>query len=164
MKPIEEAFAQVQQGIERYNRERDREPGHPWRHELLINDSNGLIDVEYRGDYELWFEDDSIGTVLEDLLRLLASNELAPRLRSFVHRTEAVIAANGTYSIVIDALLESGQIFPALAQLELDQGQGEHGYKILASARNGGDGFYDEAGVIADLLNAAPALLFRASG
>jgi hypothetical protein len=40
----------------------------------------------------------------------------------------------------------------------LDQVHGEHGYKILVSARNGGDGYFEEAGVLADLLVRAPAL------
>ena len=65
---------------------------------------------------------------------MLASNEVAPRLRSFTYRTDAVLAANGTYDFNIDALVETDQTFPNLTRLSLDQGEGEHGYKILELA------------------------------
>jgi hypothetical protein len=151
-------FAPLQTSIAQKNQESAFNGSHPWHHRLTVNESEGLVDVEYCGEYELWFEDRTSVTILEDLLRLLASPELAPTLRSFTYRTEAVLAANGTYSIIIDALFTGDWPLARLCRFVLDQGEGEHGYKILASARNGGDGCYDEAGVLADLLARAPAL------
>jgi hypothetical protein len=123
-----------------------------------VSESEGLVDVEYCGEYELWFDDRASVTILQDLLLLKASPEVAPTLRSFTYRTEAVLAANGTYSIVIDGLFTGDRPLPRLCRLVLDQAEGEHGYQILASARNGGDGWYEEAGVLADLVARAPAL------
>jgi hypothetical protein len=151
-------FAPLQKAIARKNKEDGFDASHPWFHHLTVNESDGLLDVQYRGEYELWFDDRSTVTILQDLLRLLASAGVAPALRSFTYRTEAALAANGTYSIVIDALFTGDRPFPRLSRFVLDQGHGEHGYKILASARNGGDGWYEEAGVLADLVGRAPAL------
>jgi hypothetical protein len=147
-------FLPIRASIDRKN----REGGFTAGHQLTVNESLGLVDVEYRGECELWFDDDSILPILDDLLHLLGSPEVAPTLRSFTHRTDAALAANGTYSIIIDALFTGDQPLPRLSRFVLDQGDGEHGYRILASARNGGDGYYEEAGVLADLLARAPVL------
>ena len=151
-------FAPLQVAIARRNQEGGFDTGHPWHHRLAVSESDGLLDIEYSGEYELWFDDRTTVTILQDLLCLLGSGDVAPTLRSFTHRTEAVLAANGTYSIIIDALFTEERPFPQLYRFVLDQGHGEHGYKILASARNGGDGYYDEAGILADLVAWAPAL------
>jgi hypothetical protein len=151
-------FAPLQKAIARKNQEDGFDASHPWHHQLTVNESDGLLDVEYRGEYELWFDDRTTVTILQDLFGLLASTEVAPTLRSFAYRTEAVLAANGTYSIIIDALFTGDRPLPRLSRFVLDQGHGEHGYKILASARNGGDGYYEEASVLADLVAWAPAL------
>jgi hypothetical protein len=151
-------FAPLQTAIARMNQESDYDVSHPWHHQLTVSKSDGLLDVRYRGEYELWFDDKSTLAIFRDLLCLLASAEIAPQLRSFVYSTDAALAANGTYSIIIDPFVASEQTFPKLARFVLDQGPGEHGYKILASALNGGDGFYDEAGVLAHLIGLAPAL------
>jgi hypothetical protein len=151
-------FAPLQTAVARKNREDGFDASHPWHHQLAVNESDGLLDVEYRGEYELWFDDRSKVTILHDLLGALASAALAPALRSFVYRTAAAQAANGTYEIIIDALFTGALSFPRLSRFVIDQGHGEHGYKILASARNGGDGYYQEAGVLADLVAWAPAL------
>ena len=151
-------FAPLHAAVARKNQAGGFDVRHPWHHQLTANESDGLLDVEYRGEYELWFDDGPTVAILQDLLVLLASAAGAPTLRSFVYRTEAVLAANGTYPIVVDGLFAGDQPFPRLSLFALDQGQGEHGYKILASARNGGDGFYDEAGVLAELVARAPAL------
>jgi hypothetical protein len=124
---MESLFAPLQASIARKNQERDFDTGHPWHHQLTVTESEGLIDVEYRGEYELWFEDRTKVIILQDLLRLLASPELAPTLRSFTYRTEAVLAANGTYPIVIDSLLGADQPLPRLRRFVIDQGEGEHG-------------------------------------
>jgi hypothetical protein len=152
------ALFALQEAVARKNREGRFDNDHPWRHTLAADESDGLLDVEYRGEYSLWFDDGTIVSVLDDLLRFLASAPVAPVLRSFVYRTEAVLAANGTYSIVIDGLFGGRRRFPHLSRFVLDQGPGEHGYKILASARNDGDGWFQEAGVLADLVAKAPAL------
>jgi hypothetical protein len=158
MASVAPLFAPLRSSIARKNREGGFDAGHPWHHRLAVNESDGLLDVEYCGEDELWFDDRTTVTVLQDLLRLLASPEVAPTLRSFTYRTQAVLAANGTFAILIDTLLTGTEPFPRLSRFVLDQGAGEHGYKILASARNGGDGCYEEAGVLADLLARAPAL------
>lgn len=157
MGSIEALFAPLQASIARKNQEDGYDASHPWHHRLVVNQADGLVDVEYGGEYELWFDDRSKVTIFQDLLRLVASPDVAPMLRSFTHRTDAALAANGTYSIIIDGLFADRPL-PRLSRFVLDQGEGEHGYKILASARNGGDGYYEEAGVLADLLALAPAL------
>jgi hypothetical protein len=158
VRPTAARFESLQEALAQKNREDGFDASHPWHHHLIVRESADLLDVEYRGEFELWFDDESTVTILQDLLRLLASAEVAPRLRSFTYRTEAALAANGTYSIIIDALFTDDRPLPRLSRFVLDQGHGEHGYKILASARNGGDGWYEEAGVLAHLLARAPAL------
>ncbi len=158
MEPIAALFAPLQAAIARKNQEDGFDTNHPWHYQLSVNESDGLLDVEYRGEYELWFDDRTTVTILQNLLRMLASAEVASKLRSIDYRTEAVLAANGTYSIVIDDLFTGDRPLSRLSRFVLDQGQGEHGYKILASARNGGDGYYEESGVLADLVALAPAL------
>jgi len=123
---------------------------------LTVNQSDGLLEVEYRGEYELWFDDHTTATILQDLLRLLASAAVAPKLRSFAYRTEAVLAANGTYDYNIDPLVKGKQRFPKLIRLILDQGHGEHGYKILTSPLSGDN--WHEAGVLARMVDQAPAM------
>lgn len=150
-------FASLRAAIARQNREARSGGRRTAPHRLTVRETGGLLDVEYAGEAELVFDDDTIVTILDDLLRLLASAEVAPILRSFAFRTPAAWAANGTCSISIDGLF-GDRPFPRLARFALDQGPGEHGYKILASDRNGGDGFYEEAGVLADLLTVAPSL------
>jgi hypothetical protein len=156
MGPVAALFALLRAAIARKNQEADLDATHPWHHQLTARESDDLLDVEYRGEYELWFEDETTVPVLQDLLRLLASAEVAPRLRSFTYRTEAVLAANGTYDYNIDPLVEREGRFPNLTRLSLDQGGGEHGYKILTSPLSGDD--WHEAGVLARLLDRAPRL------
>lgn len=151
-------FAPLHIAINRMNLERGYGVGHPWHCRLDAVESHGSLGVEYRGEYELCFDDGSTVAILHDLLGLLASDGVSPRLRSFAYSTDAALAANGTYSIVIDPLLARGRRFPKLTRFALDQGEGEHGYKILASALDGGDGFYDEAGALAKLLERGPGL------
>ena len=161
MTPLADLFAPLRAAIARKNREASFDPNHSWHHHLIVDESSGFLDVEYRGEYELWFDDDSIVAILRDLLRLLASPEVAPRLRSFTYRTDAVLAANGTYDYDIDPLIEGEQSFPNLTRLSLDGGEGEHGYKILTSPLSGDD--WNEAGVLARLLDRAPRLKDLAS-
>ncbi len=149
-------FAVLHAAVVKINQEHARYQDYPLPHLLTVSESAGLLDVEYLGEYELWFDDESIVTILEDLLRLLASPEVAPRLRTFTYRTEAFLAANGTYDYNIDPLIEGDQQFPNLIRLSLDQGQGEHGYKILTSPLSGDD--WLEAGVLARMLDKAPRL------
>jgi hypothetical protein len=149
-------FAPLQAAIAMRNREGGFDASHPWRHQLTVNQAADLLDVEYRGEYELWFDDQAEVTILRDLLQLLASVEVAPRLRSFTYRTAAVLAANGTYDYNIDPLIEGERQFPNLARLSLDQGPGEHGYKILTSPSSGDQ--WHEAGVLARMLEKAPSL------
>lgn len=156
MRSLAALFAPLQAAIARTNQEEEFDPSHPWYHQLIVTEANDLLDVEYRGEYELWFDDQTTVTVLQDLLQLLASDMVASKLRSFTYRTEAVLAANGTYDYNIDPLVEGEQLFPNLVLLSLDQGEGEHGYKILTSPRSGD--IWDEAGVLARLLNKAPRL------
>jgi hypothetical protein len=158
MKSLAALLSPLQDAIARKNRESGHPAGHPSHTRLDVHESDGLFDVEYRGENELWFDDQPTVTILHDLLSLLASTEIAPHLQSFVYSTDAALAANGTYSIVIDPFVSCKQVFPKLSRFVLDQGEGEHGYKILASRLNGGDGYYDEAGVLARLLDRAPAL------
>jgi len=154
--PIAARFVPLQAAITSKNQENGCDRSHPWFHELTIGESADLLDVAYRGEYELWFDDGTTVTLLQDLLRLLASAEVAPGLRSFTYRTEAVLAANGTYDYNIDPLVEGEQRFPNLTRLSLDQGPGEHGYKILTSPLSGDD--WHEAGVLARFLDKAPRL------
>ena len=149
-------FAPLQAAIARKNEEDGLSTDHPWHHRLSVSESGGLVDVEYRGEYELWFEDRTTAPILENVLRVLASKDVAPRLRSFTYLTDAVLAANGTYDFNIDALVDGDQAFPNLTRLSLDQGHGEHGYKILSSPALGDD--WSEAGVLARLLERAPQL------
>jgi hypothetical protein len=149
-------FAPLNAAISRKNDEDGFGPDHPWYHQLIIDESHGLVDVQYRGEYELWFNDRTTVPILEDLLRLLASGDVAHALRSFTYRTEAVLAANGTYDFNIDALVDGTHVFPNLTRLSLDQGEGEHGYKILTSPSSGDD--WQEAGVLARVLDKAPTL------
>jgi hypothetical protein len=46
-------FAPLQAAIARKNQESGFDASHPWRHQLAVNESGGLLDVEYRGEYEL---------------------------------------------------------------------------------------------------------------
>jgi hypothetical protein len=141
-------FVPLQAAVARKNQEGGFDANHPWHHQLTVNESDGLLDVEYRGEHALWFDDGTDVAILQDLLRQLASAAVAPRLRSFTYRTEAVLAANGTCECYIDPLGEGEQPFPNLARLVLDQGDGEHGYKILASSD-----------VLTRLLEKAPSLI-----
>jgi hypothetical protein len=156
MGPLAALFAPLQAAIDRKNQEDGFDVSHTWHHQLSLGEADELLDVEYRGEYELWFDDQPTVTILQDLLRLLASAQVAPRLRSFTYRTEAVLAANGTYDYNIDPLVETEQRFPNLTRLSLDQDQGEHGYKILISPLSGDD--WQEAGVLARLLDKAARL------
>ncbi len=156
MAQLSTLFAPLQAAIARKNQEDGFDAGHPWHHQLTVAEPDEWLDVEYRGEYELWFDDRTTVTILHDLFRLLASVQVAPRLRSFTYRTEAVLAANGTYDYNIDPLVEGDQRFPNLARLSLDQGEGEHGYKILTSPLSGDQ--WHEAGVLATLLDRAPRL------
>ncbi|HEY1548138.1 MAG TPA: hypothetical protein VGG28_09960 [Kofleriaceae bacterium] len=149
-------FAPLHAAISRTNAEGGFSSEDPWFHELRVDDSDGSIDVEYRGEYELWFRDRTKLPILEQLLRALASREIAPALRSFTYRTDAVKAANGTYDYNIDALVYGDHTFPNLTRVSLDQGEGEHGYKILSSPAVGDD--WSEAGALARLLQRAPRL------
>jgi hypothetical protein len=149
-------FAPLQAAINRKNQEDGFDANHPWNHRLILIEEDGLIDVEYKGEYELWFDDGTISTVLQDLLKLLNHPDISPRLRSFTYRTDAVLAANGTYDYNIDPLIDGEQQFPSLIRLSLDRGHGEHGYKILNSPQSGDD--WGEGGVLARLLDKAPCL------
>lgn len=156
METILGMFDVLQAAVVKMNQEGGYDASHPWHHALTVGEKAGLLDVEYRGEYELWFDDRSTVTILEDLLCLLASPDVAPRLRTFTYRTDAVSAANGTYDYNIDPFIESDQQFPNLTCLSLDQGQEEHGYKILTSPLSGDD--WLEAGVLARMLDKARRL------
>src|SRR6185503_3316744 len=95
-------FAPLKASIAEKNREGGFDASHPWHHELTVHESEGLLDVEYHGECFLWLGERPGVNLLDDLLGLLASPEVAPRFRSFTYKTDAVWAANGTYSIVID--------------------------------------------------------------
>lgn len=157
MSRVDTLFAPLRAAVVMVNEDHGYHADHPWHHRLTVAKSpRGLLEVEYRGEYALWLGGGTTVTILRDLLRLLASAEVAPRLRSFTYRTDAVRAANGTYEYDIDPLVEGKRGFPNLARLSLDQGEGEHGYKILTSPLCGGD--WDESGVLARLLGKAPRL------
>jgi hypothetical protein len=149
-------FAPLQAAINRKNQEDSFDVNHPWYHRLILLEEDGLIDVEYQGEYELWFDDETIATILQDLLKLLNQPDISSRLRSFTYRTDAVLAANGTYNYNIDPLIDGEQQFPSLIRVSLDRGHGEHGYKILNSSQLGND--WGEGGVLARLLDKAPCL------
>jgi hypothetical protein len=149
-------FAPLQAAINRKNQETGFDANHPWHHQLTLLEADGLIDVEYQGEYELWFDDETTTTILQDLCQLLAHPDVASQLRSFTYHTNAALAANGTYGYNIDPLVDGEQPFPHLIRLSLDQGEGEHGYKILNSPQSGED--WHEAGVLARLLTKAPCL------
>ena len=59
-------------------------------------------------------------------------------------------------AFTIDPLVDADEAFPTLTRLSLDQGEGEHGYKLLTSAASGDD--WSEGGVLARLLALAPRL------
>jgi hypothetical protein len=149
-------FQELRKAIARKNRADELATNHPWYSRLSVRQTKGLLDVKYRGEYELWFQDESNIAILDDLLTLLATAELAPKLRSFTYTTDAALAANGTYNFNIDPLLTSKQNYPNLKTVSLDQGDGEHGYKILNSEEFGD---YHSAGdALARLLRKALVL------
>jgi len=148
--PIAALFVPLQEAIARKNQEYGLNARHPWHHRLTVDEVGSLIDVEYKGEHELWFDDKTTVTILQDVLRLIASAKVAPKIRSFTYRTEAVLAANGTFDYNIDPLVEAQRRFPNLTRLSLDQGHGEHGYKILTSPLSGDN--WHEAGVLGRLL------------
>lgn len=47
-------FAPLQAAIARKNNEDGISTDHPWYHRLIVDESGGLVDVEYRGEYELF--------------------------------------------------------------------------------------------------------------
>ena len=148
-------FASLQDAVTRKNQEEGLATNHPWYHSLTVCESDGLLDVLYHGEYDIWLKDQEI-PILQDLLELLASPSIAPKLRSFTYKTAAVLAANGTYDFTIDPLAYGNESFVNLIQLSLDQGEGEHGYKILVSRRD--EEGWKEAGALAALLEKAPNL------
>jgi len=150
----EPQFATLQATLARVNRQGEWDEAHPWFHRLVIHRDGDLIDVQYQGEWYVTLEDHSTFGFLRELLLLLASPDFAPQLRSFTFRTEAVYAANGTYDFNIDPLIDGPHQFPHLESVILDQGYGEHGYKILVR----GDSDFEEAGALACLLDRAPAL------
>jgi hypothetical protein len=157
VEPFSILFAPLQVAINRKNQESGFDESHPWHHRLTLVETDGLIDVEYQGEYELWFDDETTISILHDLCQLLAHPDVANRLRSFTYLTDAALAANGTYDYNIDPLVDGEQPFPKLIRLSLDQGDGEHGYKILNSPQSGED--WHEAGVLARLLAKATSLV-----
>lgn len=153
-------FAPLQAAVATENKERGWDINDPWHHRLVVSETAESVDIEYQGECELLSSDCRI---LHDILCLLASPVIAPKLRSFTFRTEAVVAANGVCDYDIDPLVESEQQFPNLTRLSLDQGRGEHGYKILRSQRskafrNENDRYFGECGVLARMLEKAPSL------
>jgi hypothetical protein len=156
MNKISMLFAQLQAAIDHHNQQQGFDTNHPWHHQLTLIESNGLLDVKYRGEYELWFDDQPTITILQNLCQILSHPEISLRLRSIIYHTEAVLAANGTYDYNIDPLVNGEHQFPKLTHLSLAQGHGEHGYKILTSPQSG-DNWY-ESGVLAQLLDKAPFL------
>lgn len=156
METLSTLLAPLQAAIESKNQEDGFDKNHPWYHRLTSIETAGSIDVEYQGEYELWFDDRTTVTILQDLFKLLTHPDVAPRLRSLTYLTEATLAANGTYDYNIDPLVDGEHQFPNLIHLSLAQGHGEHGYKILTSPQSGDDWY--EAGVLARLLDKAPCL------
>jgi hypothetical protein len=156
VEPFSTLFAPLQTAINRKNQESGSAADHPWYHQLTLVETDGLLDVEYQGEYALWFDDDTTISILQDLCQILVSPDVARRLRSFTYRTDADLAANGTYDYNIDPLVDGVQQFPNLMRVSLDQGDGEQGYKILNSPASGED--WHEAGVLARLLAKAPSL------
>lgn len=156
MKSVSELFQPLVEAVERFNRERKYGTRHSWHHRLTIKSVGQVIDVEYRGEYELWFDESPAVLILNDLCKLFTAPTVAARLRSFTFRTAAGLAANGTYDFDIDPLVNGRTKFPRLSKLVLDQGEGEHGYKILTSPASGEH--FSEAGVLARVLSKAPRL------
>lgn len=156
METLSNLFAPLQAAINQKNQEHGFEANHPWYHRLTLVEANGLLNVEYQGEYELWFNKRATVNILQDLFQLLTHPDVAPRLRSLTYLTEATLAANGTYDYNIDPLVDGEQQFPNLIRLSLAQGHGEDGYKILTSPQSGDDWY--EAGVLARLLDKAPFL------
>jgi hypothetical protein len=161
MGTLAELFRPLMDAVERHNRERGLNPRHSWHHRLLVKERQGLIDVEYRGEYQLWFDDSPAVLILNDLCELFTTPAVAPHLNSFTFRTAAALAANGTYDFNIDPLVRGNVRFPNLTRFILDQGEGEHGYKILTSPASGDN--WNEAGVLARLIANAPRLVELAS-
>jgi hypothetical protein len=149
-------FAPLEDAIKQNNQENNFETNHPWYHRLTLVEAAGLVDVEYQGEYEIWLDDNTTVTILENLLKILTHPDFAPRLRSFTYLTDAALAANGTYDYNIDPLVDGEHQFPNLIHLSLAQGHGEHGYKILTSPQSGDDWY--EAGVLSHLLDKTPFL------
>lgn len=156
MGTVSDLFAPLQALIAQHNLERDYCVSHPWYHQLSVYEENNLLDVEYHGESEIYFQPGPAVPILHDLLTLLARPDVACRLNSFTFRTPGAIAADGACDYDIDPLVDGEHSFPKLKRVFLDQGQGEHGYKILTSPSSGDH--WNEAGVLARLLSKAPRL------
>jgi uncharacterized protein (TIGR02996 family) len=152
----EPLLADLEETVTRQNQHSKYDKTQSWYHSLATLSVGGLLDVEYRGESYLNFYPDDGVSILTELLRRLASPELAPRLRSFTFNTPGSWAGNGVCNYDIDPLLESDQTYPNLLVLSLDQGEGEHGYKILNSDRWGD--YFDAGNVLAMMLERAPRL------
>ena len=50
-------FAPLQGAVAGKNREDGFGASHPWHHELAVGEAAEWLDVEYHGEYALWFDD-----------------------------------------------------------------------------------------------------------
>jgi hypothetical protein len=90
---------------------------------------------------------------LADVLATLGDPAVAAVLRSLTLRGPDE-GSNGTREWDLEPLLASGATFPVLESVEIEQNApGAHNRTIVSA-----DGAYDEGGVLARLLQAAPAL------
>lgn len=116
----------------------------PGFHECIaVCPTGALYDVDFFGD--------PFGETYADLLETLASPVVAARLRSLTLRGPDE-GANGTRNWDLRALVAGRPLFPALLSVDIQQSQpGDHNRTIVGES-------YDEDGVLALLLTAAPLL------
>jgi uncharacterized protein (TIGR02996 family) len=105
---------------------------------LFISAEPGPLDVHYEGLWE------------QELLRFLASREVAPILRSLRLLGGKWSGANGVRGIDLDALARGQHEFTHLELFQVEQ-EGEHGMPWIG-------GLYGERGVLGKLLAKMPAL------
>jgi uncharacterized protein (TIGR02996 family) len=116
-----------------------KEPNDSWPATgLFIKGEPGPLDVHYEGEWE------------EEVLRFLASREVAPVLRSLRLLGGTWDGANGVREIWLDGLVKGKHEFTNLELFQVEQ-EGEHGMPWIG-------GLDGERGVLGKLLAKAPAL------
>lgn len=119
----------------------DADPAHLER--LCVTDVSGQIHVDFFGDPS--------GDAFQELLAALTVREVAEWLTSIGFRGPDE-GANGTRNWDLTSLADADVVFPRLRSLSIEQGKpADHNRTIVARV-------YDEEGVLARLLVAAPML------